>query len=103
MSYYNTTNLNGADLKKSRGRAESQTEKILRFFLANPDRAFTPAEIDRAMDGYFLLTSIRRSMSDLTKSGDLIKTEEQGIGHFRAPNYKWTLNQTKHPKQLKLF
>lgn len=102
MAYYNTTNLNGADLKKSTGRAESQTEKILRFFLANPDRAFTPAEVYRAMDG-FLLTSVRRSMSDLTKSGDLIKTDTQALGNFGSANYKWMLNQEKHPKQLKLF
>ena len=100
--FYNTTNLNGADLKKSRGRAESQTEKILRFLLAHPDRAFTPAEVYRAMDG-FLLTSVRRSMSDLTKSGDLIKTDSQALGQFGSANYKWMLNQTKHPKQLKLF
>ena len=100
--FYNTTNLNGTDLKKSRGRAESQTEKILRFFLAHPDRAFTPAEVYRAMDG-FLLTSVRRSMSDLTKSGDLIKTDSRALGNFGSANYKWALNQTKHPKQLKLF
>ena len=100
--YYNTTNLNGADLKKSTGRAESQTEKILRFFLAHPDRAFTPAEVYRAMDG-FLLTSVRRSMSDLTKSGDLIKTDTQALGQFGSANYKWMLNEKKHPKQLKLF
>ena len=72
MSYYNTTNLNGADLKKSTGRAESQTEKILRFFLANPDWSFTPAMIHKVFND-ILLTSVRRSMSDLTKSGDLIK------------------------------
>ena len=100
--FYNTTNLNGADLKKSTGRAESQTEKILRFFLAHPDRAFTPAEVYRAMDG-FLLTSVRRSMSDLTKSGDLIKTDSQALGQFGSANYKWMLNEAKHPKQLKLF
>jgi len=88
VSYYNTTNLNGADLKKSTGRAESQTEKILRFFLAHPDRAFTPAEVYRAMDG-FLLTSVRRSMSDLTKSDDLIKTDSQALGNFGSANYKW--------------
>jgi len=100
--FYNTTNLNGADLKKSTGRAESQTEKILRFFLAHPDRAFTPAEVYRAMDG-FLLTSVRRSMSDLTKSDDLIKTDSQALGNFGSANYKWMLNEAKHPKQLKLF
>ena len=99
--YYNTTNLNGADLKKSTGRAESQTEKSLRFFLAHPDRAFTPAEVYKAMDG-FLLTSVRRSMSDLTK-WQLIKTDSQALGNFGSANYKWMLNQTKHPKQLKLF
>ena len=102
MSFYNTINLNGADLKKSTGRAESQTEKILRFFLAHPDRAFTPAEVYRAMDG-FLLTSVRRSMSDLTKSSDLIKTDSQALGQFGSANYKWMLNEVKHPKQLKLF
>ena len=102
MAFYNTISLNGADLKKSTGRAESQTEKILRFFLVHPDRAFTPAEVYRAMDD-ILLTSVRRSMSDLTKSGDLIKTDSQALGNFGSANYKWMLNQTKHPKQLKLF
>jgi len=100
--YYNTTNLNGADLKKSTGRAESQTEKILRFFLAHPDGTFTPNDIYCHFKGY-LLTSVRRSMSDLTKSGDLIKTDTQALGRFGSANYKWMLNQEKHPKQLKLF
>jgi len=100
--FYNTTNLNGADLKKSTGRAESQTEKILRFFLSHPDWSFTPAMIQKVF-GNILLTSVRRSMSDLTKSGDLIKTDSQALGNFGSANYKWMLNQTKHPKQLKLF
>ena len=101
--FYNTNNLNGADLKKSTGRAESQTEKILRFFLAHPDRAFTPAHVHVALGREILLTSIRRSISDLTKNEDLIKTCELSQGLFGSPNYKWTLNQEKHPKQLKLF
>ena len=103
MSYYNTTNLNGADLKKSTGRAESQTEKILRFFLAHPRKSFTPIQVWAANNSISLLTSVRRSMSDLTKSGDLIKTEERVIEYYGAITYKWTLNQEKHPKQLKLF
>jgi hypothetical protein len=101
--YYNTTNLNGSDLKKSTGRAESQTEKILRFFLANPWAYFTPLDIHRATG--ILLTSVRRSISDLTKSDDLVKTEKQCMEMYGAINYKWTLNKLKHKqvKQLRIF
>jgi hypothetical protein len=100
--FYNSINLKGADLKTHSGRAFTQSQKILAFFIRNREQAFTPAEVYRAMDG-FLLTSVRRSMSDLTKSGDLIKTDSQALGQFGSANYKWMLNEVKHPKQLKLF
>ena len=101
--YYNTTNLSGTELKESHVKAETQSEKILKFFLSNPGKAFTPVQVHNNMG--FLLTSVRRSLSDLTKSGDLIKTEEQRKEIFGAVNYKWKLNVERYPqaRQLEMF
>lgn len=76
--------------------ALTQTEKILRFFEANPAKEFTPCEVWQAV-GYadMLLTSIRRSISNLTKAGDLIKTTNRKAGIYGELNYTWRLSKLK--------
>jgi hypothetical protein len=74
--------------------ALTQTEKILRFFQANPDKEFTPCEVWQAVGyGDMLLTSTRRSISNLTKAGDLVKTGNRRAGIYGELNFTWTLKQ----------
>ena len=74
--------------------ALTQTEKILRFFQANPNQEFTPCEVWQAVGyGTMLLTSVRRSMSNLVKAGDLVKTSNRRKGIYGELNFTWTLRK----------
>ena len=99
--YHNTTDLEGAELKDSQVKAETQTEKVLWVFECFPGRVMTPFEVMH--DGQFdcPITSIRRAISDLTKEGKLVKTESKREGDYGKPNYMWTLNIQKG--QIPLF
>ena len=44
------------------------------------------------------LTSIRRAMTDLTKAGDLVKTENKRKGLFNEVNYTWNTQLTEKNK-----
>ena len=101
--FYNTNGTNGAGLLIATKKAQTQQEVILDFFLVHPNSLFTPAQVWQMLKNNYLLTSVRRCMSDLTKSGDLIKTDTLCEGSYGSINYTWMLNQEKHPKQLKLF
>lgn len=73
--------------------ALTQGEIIMRFFEANQVQEFTPCEVWQSVGyGKMLLTSIRRSMSDLTKAGDLIKTNNRKAGIYGEMNYTWKYN-----------
>ncbi len=101
--YYNTNGTTGAGLLIATKKAQTQQEVILDFFLVHPNSLFTPAQVWQMLKNNYLLTSVRRCISDLTKSGDLIKTDTLCEGSYGSINYTWRLNQEKHPKQLKLF
>lgn len=90
--FYNTTRETGEILTKSHKKARSQDEIILDFFRSNPLKEFTPFEVQ---EGSGLLncpaTSIRRSITNLTKSGFLFKTENKKEGIYGKDNYCWKL------------
>ncbi len=99
-SYYNTTYVQGEGLKKNIRQANSQTEKILEFFKKNPDREFTPFDIEynQVLDDNTPITSIRRSITNLEKDGKLEKTPIQREGAYGRPNYCWKLFVPKKPE-----
>jgi hypothetical protein len=92
--FHNTIGLLPSEKLGREKLALTQTEKILRFFHANPDKEFTPCEVWQAV-GYadMLLTSIRRSMSNLVKAGELVKTDNRKIGLYGEWNYTWKLKK----------
>ena len=71
MSYHNTNNLRGDELKAADKRAMKQNVWIGQFFKRNAYMSLTPSAVKRAYDKAFstdvLITSVRRAMSDLTK------------------------------------
>ncbi len=97
MNYYNTTNLTGGELKSSIAKAKAQAVIILEFFKANPGKLYTPPEVQAlcGLEGA-PLTSVRRAITCLTNSLDLINTYETSPGKYGAPNFKWKLNTCKH-------
>ena len=101
MTYYNTTNETGETLNDSNTRAIKQEDLIYNFFkfeheeFARPE-GFTPSEMGHIclMDAQkdWPLTSVRRAMHTLTKSGKLTKTTELRMGNYGKNEHVWRLN-----------
>ena len=92
--YYNTTNLNGDNLKQEVSNTRTQEEKILRFYTLYDKIAITPDFVwQQLFYEKIPITSVRRGITNLTKQGKLIKTEETGVGFYGKKVCKWTLNK----------
>jgi response regulator of citrate/malate metabolism len=90
MTYYNTTNLSGADLKDSTKKAQTQNEAVMEIFRMNT--SMSPSQVWKYYGTTKApLTSIRRSITTLTKDGYLKKTILQRHGVFGKPEYVYTL------------
>jgi hypothetical protein len=98
-SFFNTTNLSGAELIESREAAMTQNDKVLRYFRDHSRRAFTPIEVSSAL-GSMLLTSVRRAITTLTAQGKLIRTANKTREKYGAVNYKWQYNETVTTEHL---
>ena len=100
MTYFNTTNESGATLKNNVAKAKSQEESILnifrlqfRYFKYKPEiLGMTPVDVLDFFPKY-PITSIRRALTNLTKQGKLIKTDEKRIGMYGRSEYVWKLNE----------
>ena len=98
MSYFNTTNESGTTLKNNVARAKNQEEEIFNIFVYNQQilkinaSGFTPSVLYDALETY-PITSIRRALTNLTKQGKLIKTNEKRIGMYGRSEYVWKLNE----------
>lgn len=90
MSYFNTTKESGTTLKNNVAKADTQESIILDFYKFR--NKMTPSELMY----YFTrtpITSIRRALTNLTKQGKLIKTDEKRIGMYGRSEYVWKLNE----------
>lgn len=101
LIFHDTVPLDDQDLPKAREIAEKQNEIILKFFEANKDSNFTPAEVyDDLNQNYLtygtliLLSSVRRSITNLTTKGRLIKCpwDERRPGKYGKDNRTWKFN-----------
>jgi len=89
MSYHNTTNEHGTKLKASIDKAKSQDDIILEYFKNNKGVKLSPSMILERTKLKCPITSVRRSISDLTATGYLTKTEEKAVGIYGKPEYLW--------------
>ena len=92
-TFFNTTNLKGDELKHRRFKAGCQTDKVLQYFTDRPDRDYTPQEVQTNCAEFWdtPITSIRRAMTDLTKAGYLVKTDNKRMGNYNELTYTWKL------------
>lgn len=86
--------------------AAKQQDVILKIFESMPGRSFTPAEVMQIYVNWtgkqILLTSVRRSISNLTAAGDLTKQVlTRRAGMFGISNCTWRL-AVKEGEQLQL-
>lgn len=88
--YYNTNNHEGQMLLDFESQADSQEERILAIFKAKPSLA--PSQVWNAYGNKRTpITSIRRAITNLSKEGRLIKTQEKQIGMFGRPESVYKL------------
>lgn len=90
--YFNTTHLNGKELKQAIQAAEGQEAKIMAFFEGRPHGNYTPWEVQDFIGLVNTpITSIRRAITNLTDAGKLKKTTVQRPGPYRNVAYAWEL------------
>ena len=102
-NFYNTTKESGGILETFKSKASAQDDIILSLFNKNPKRLFSPYDVWKLkFTENTPLTSIRRSITNLTNRGILIKTDQKVQGNYGRPTYLWQL-KISHPIQTELF
>ena len=90
--YHNTNDICGGVLRIREIKNGSQNKKILDFFKAHSYENFTPWEVQKALGiSSMPITSVRRSMSDLTFMEYLEKTKIKRPGQYGEPCFAWKL------------
>ncbi len=102
LVFHDTVPIEEENLQEARDTARKQNECILAFFRERFSMNFTPNEVWREVNDNaltwgmpMLLTSVRRSITNLTKEGRLIKCQwsESRPGAFKKLNRVWTYNR----------
>ena len=92
MTYFNTTNETNPELSVYRLKAGTQDKKILAWFHGQVfNTGYSPSQVQEAVLPDAPITSVRRSMSNLTSEGELVKTTEKRQGIYGRPEYVWKL------------
>lgn len=103
MTFYNTIHETGKALETSKEKAKSQDQRITTYFKSNTEVLLTPSEVRGYVFGNSIpVTSVRRSMTNLTKSGILEKTSLMRKGDYNKMSHCWKLNDNLKP-QLNIF
>lgn len=95
MGYYNTTSETGEKLKAYISECASQEDAVLKLF--QKFKHGTASEVWKFYGVYSApLTSIRRAITDLTKEGLLVRTEDKREGIYGRPEsvYRITKKQS---------
>jgi len=102
MNYHNTVNLNGVDLEQRQTKVATEDQRILNYFIQLPNVARSACDAHKELG--ILLTNVRRAITNLTKAGQLRKTNEKKIGMYGHPVHLWVYESPKPiPLQLELM
>jgi hypothetical protein len=106
--HHNTTGLTGVELEAKRTRAKGQDLLVLDFFLARPAGRFSACQVWReirnpAAKKPILLTSVRRSCSNLKNRELLVKTDFRIVGFYNDTVGTYQLAPPQTKEQGKLF
>jgi hypothetical protein len=99
LIFHDTVPLPEEQLPQAREKAFLQKNMVLNFFRQRFSMSFTPTEVWEHLHTHLtstmLLTSVRRSISDLTKEGRLIKCQwsESKPGAYGKLNRTWRYNK----------
>lgn len=100
--FYNTTNETNPELKAYREKAMKQDDVIMLFFETAFNPYYTPSEVWQGTLPNAPLTSIRRSITNLTDDGRLVKTQRKRKGLYGRPEYIWTLPEASKQMELSI-
>ena len=92
-TFYKTINLPADELRSARESNNVQNTRVLSIFEKHPD-GLTPFEVGAIYNGQhpeIPLTSVRRAVTDLEKSGRLEKTGAMRKGGYGKPNHVWKI------------
>jgi hypothetical protein len=90
MTYFNTNRLVGDELKAAVHVTITQDYKILRWFQNQAHKPWSPDQVWKMVFYQGVpLTSVRRSISNLTAAGYLEKLKVMRMGHYGRPVHVW--------------
>jgi len=97
LTFHDSVPLPEEQLGKARETAKKQKAMVLDFFKTRWEYNYTPAEAHNLLIQFgnkILLNSVRRSITDLTKEGRLIKCQwsERRMGAYGIANRTWKYN-----------
>lgn len=87
--FFNTVDIKGEALEKAKVNCAKQEIEVLEFYVNNNTQSFTPLQVWDHVGGLF--TSVRRSITNLTNRGYLVKTSEQIVERYGQKNHKWKI------------
>lgn len=93
MTYYDTTAVSERDRKKYAHAALRQDDSILQVFRQS-ENPLTPSEVHSLLylGSTTPLTSVRRSITNLTNKGMLRKSGQKKIGMYGRPEHVWEIS-----------
>lgn len=95
--YYNTTNEKGSLLQTNMKQANNQEQLTLAVFQTYPNDNLSAYDVwqflidNESINEQTPLTSIRRSITDLTNRNKLVKTHKRVLGNAGRSTYTWRL------------
>ena len=97
--YYNTNKESGAILKNSFDITKKQEDLVLSVFETYPKENLSPDDIQgflvENVQLAYPITSIRRSITNLTNENKLKKTDEMKKGVWGKMTHTWVLRRNK--------
>ena len=87
--FFPTTKMSTEGISEMEAKIKGQNMTVLRFFMSNPSRSFTPFEVLEHTRLNVPITSIRRAITTLTEAGYLVKTNEMREGQYGMTNHCW--------------
>lgn len=88
-SFYNTTNESGQQLEIFEQTAKNQEHQIMKIMQLY--KKLSPSDVWKWYGKSIPLTSVRRALTNLSKQGKLIKTDEKKKGIYGRDEYVWSV------------
>ena len=93
MAYYNTNGLKGKMLSRSIKKTETQDNIRMAFFKKHKTKSWTPHEVWKiCFTKSTPITSVRRSISDLTNDEFLVFTKRRVLSPYNGKEGLYKLN-----------